>query len=160
MMIERVEEEPKGREMWLLQEENWAVERVASGKPSGRRETETGGVLASWLRRGWSWETEKRSEAEKTPKTARGMERRFLSHLPRHHPNHRKNEPKTKQTHKLTAPPKLSLFSPKTGLPLIILGQSLRSLAMIHAASSFSHVVARGPRKERGHVLVTTGVYA
>ncbi|EWC47065.1 hypothetical protein DRE_03827 [Drechslerella stenobrocha 248] len=44
------------------------------------------------------------------------------------------------------------------GLVLIIAGQTLRSLAMIHAAASFNHHVAY--RKEVDHKLITTGVYA
>jgi protein-S-isoprenylcysteine O-methyltransferase len=41
---------------------------------------------------------------------------------------------------------------------MIILGQTLRSLAMIHASTNFSHAVAFGKRKD--HVLVTDGVYS
>ncbi|KAJ2930174.1 hypothetical protein H1R20_g6911, partial [Candolleomyces eurysporus] len=41
---------------------------------------------------------------------------------------------------------------------MIVLGQTLRSLAMIHASTNFSHAVAFG--KRRGHVLVTNGVYS
>ncbi|KAF3913664.1 hypothetical protein ABW21_db0208938 [Orbilia brochopaga] len=44
------------------------------------------------------------------------------------------------------------------GVSLIITGQTLRSLAMIHASTSFNHHVAY--KKEAGHKLVTTGVYA
>ncbi|KAK6341296.1 hypothetical protein TWF696_008375 [Orbilia brochopaga] len=45
-----------------------------------------------------------------------------------------------------------------TGASLIIIGQTLRSLAMIHASTSFNHHVAY--RKEVGHKLITTGVYS
>ncbi|EED84685.1 candidate protein-s-isoprenylcysteine O-methyltransferase [Postia placenta Mad-698-R] len=44
-----------------------------------------------------------------------------------------------------------------TGIGLVLMGQFLRSAAMIHAASNFSHVVAL--RKLDGHALVTDGVY-
>lgn len=44
-----------------------------------------------------------------------------------------------------------------TGVILVIVGQALRSTAMIHAASNFSHVMAF--RKQEGHVLVTDGIY-
>ncbi|KAI0723237.1 protein-s-isoprenylcysteine O-methyltransferase [Earliella scabrosa] len=43
------------------------------------------------------------------------------------------------------------------GVILVIVGQALRSTAMIHAASNFSHVMAF--RKQEGHVLVTDGIY-
>ncbi|EPS38180.1 hypothetical protein H072_8006 [Dactylellina haptotyla CBS 200.50] len=43
------------------------------------------------------------------------------------------------------------------GLLLVALGQTLRSLAMIHAATSFNHHVAY--RKEVDHRLVTDGVF-
>ena len=45
-----------------------------------------------------------------------------------------------------------------TGIVMVVLGQILRSGAMIHAAQSFSHTVAF--RKLKDHVLVTDGVYA
>lgn len=48
----------------------------------------------------------------------------------------------------------LSLF----GLFLIICGQTLRSAAMIHAASNFSHTIVRA--RDSKHELVTTGVYS
>ncbi|KAI5451907.1 farnesyl cysteine-carboxyl methyltransferase [Naganishia albida] len=44
-------------------------------------------------------------------------------------------------------------------LPILFAAQALRSLAMIHAADSFSHVVSRTRDKQEGHVLVTWGVY-
>ncbi|KAI0921821.1 hypothetical protein AcW1_004305 [Taiwanofungus camphoratus] len=44
------------------------------------------------------------------------------------------------------------------GILLVVLGQALRSTAMIHAATNFSHAVAL--RKLDSHVLVTDGVYA
>ena len=47
----------------------------------------------------------------------------------------------------------------REALPLVCAGQALRSLAMIHAADSFSHVVSRTKDKQEGHVLVTWGVY-
>lgn len=40
----------------------------------------------------------------------------------------------------------------------MLVGQTLRSLAMAHAAESFSHIVATTKRED--HQLVTTGVYA
>ncbi|KAL2188888.1 ICMT-domain-containing protein [Thermothelomyces heterothallicus CBS 203.75] len=43
------------------------------------------------------------------------------------------------------------------GLALVVLGQAVRSVAMIHAGQSFNHVVQY--RRRSGHVLVTTGVY-
>lgn len=47
----------------------------------------------------------------------------------------------------------------RKALPLVCAGQALRSLAMVHAADSFSHVVSRTKEKQEGHVLVTWGVY-
>ena len=44
------------------------------------------------------------------------------------------------------------------GIALVIVGQILRSGAMIHAGTSFSHTVAF--RKLPDHVLVTDGIYA
>ncbi|KAF3915352.1 hypothetical protein AA313_de0205778 [Arthrobotrys entomopaga] len=52
-----------------------------------------------------------------------------------------------------TPPPPLFL----TGLCMVVFGQTIRSLAMIHAAASFNHHVAH--RKEVDHKLVTGGVY-
>ena len=43
------------------------------------------------------------------------------------------------------------------GIAVTLFGQVLRSTAMIHAGSSFSHVIAY--RKLNGHVLVTGGIY-
>lgn len=44
------------------------------------------------------------------------------------------------------------------GLALILTGQLLRSFAMIHASTNFSHALAYTKRED--HTLVTTGVYA
>jgi protein-S-isoprenylcysteine O-methyltransferase len=44
------------------------------------------------------------------------------------------------------------------GIILVIVGQMLRSTAMIHATTNFSHSVAF--QKRNGHRLVTDGVYA
>ncbi|KAK9469922.1 Isoprenylcysteine carboxyl methyltransferase family-domain-containing protein [Lipomyces arxii] len=44
------------------------------------------------------------------------------------------------------------------GLGLVVIGQVLRSMAMIHAASNFSHMIAH--TKTESHKLVTSGVYA
>lgn len=44
------------------------------------------------------------------------------------------------------------------GLALILTGQLLRSFAMIHASTNFSHALAHTKRED--HTLVTTGVYA
>jgi len=43
------------------------------------------------------------------------------------------------------------------GIVLVVLGQVLRSIAMIHAATNFSHAVAY--RKREDHILVTDGIY-
>ncbi|KAI0638117.1 ICMT-domain-containing protein [Trametes polyzona] len=43
------------------------------------------------------------------------------------------------------------------GIVLTVVGQALRSIAMIHAGTNFSHVLAF--RKAQGHVLVTDGIY-
>ncbi|KAL2144574.1 hypothetical protein VTI28DRAFT_8893 [Corynascus sepedonium] len=45
-----------------------------------------------------------------------------------------------------------------TGMVLVILGQAVRSAAMIQAGRSFNHMVQY--QRRSGHVLVTTGVYA
>lgn len=45
-----------------------------------------------------------------------------------------------------------------TALLVIVCGQTLRSLAMVHAGSNFSHAVAR--QKKADHVLVKSGVYS
>ncbi|KAK9455516.1 Isoprenylcysteine carboxyl methyltransferase family-domain-containing protein [Dipodascopsis uninucleata] len=44
------------------------------------------------------------------------------------------------------------------GLILMILGQTLRSMAMVHASSNFSHQIVG--RKSKSHSLVTNGVYS
>ncbi|KAF3938331.1 hypothetical protein ABW19_dt0209724 [Dactylella cylindrospora] len=44
------------------------------------------------------------------------------------------------------------------GIVVVVIGQTLRSLAMAHAATNFNHHIAY--RKEIDHRLVTTGVYA
>lgn len=49
------------------------------------------------------------------------------------------------------------MFSP-IGITLVVAGQFLRSTAMIHASTNFSHSVAF--RKRESHRLVTDGVYA
>lgn len=43
------------------------------------------------------------------------------------------------------------------GMAITVLGQVLRSTAMIHAATNFSHIVAF--RKRQDHQLVTSGIY-
>jgi protein-S-isoprenylcysteine O-methyltransferase len=43
------------------------------------------------------------------------------------------------------------------GMLLTVFGQVLRSTAMIHAASNFSHQIVT--RKEEDHALVTEGIY-
>lgn len=43
-------------------------------------------------------------------------------------------------------------------LPVLLAAQALRTLAMVHAASSFSHEVSRGAKAD-DHTLVTRGVY-
>lgn len=50
-----------------------------------------------------------------------------------------------------------SLFT-LAGIVLIVFGQTMRSLAMIHAHNNFSHILAF--QKRTDHELVTTGVYA
>ncbi|OSD04178.1 protein-s-isoprenylcysteine O-methyltransferase [Trametes coccinea BRFM310] len=52
---------------------------------------------------------------------------------------------------------KLYPYVTAVGVALTLIGQALRSTAMIHAASNFSHVLAY--RKVDGHVLVTDGIY-
>ncbi|KAJ7068379.1 Isoprenylcysteine carboxyl methyltransferase family-domain-containing protein [Mycena amicta] len=44
------------------------------------------------------------------------------------------------------------------GLVLVVFGQTLRSTAMIHASTNFSHAVAF--KKRDSHVLVTDGIYS
>lgn len=53
---------------------------------------------------------------------------------------------------------KSSALAHALGAALILAGQVLRSLAMVHASTNFSHAVAYKKRAE--HELVTTGVYA
>ncbi|KAL9598978.1 MAG: hypothetical protein Q9219_004161 [cf. Caloplaca sp. 3 TL-2023] len=43
------------------------------------------------------------------------------------------------------------------GLASLALGQGIRTLAMVHAATNFNHLVQF--RKKEGHVLVTDGIY-
>lgn len=58
------------------------------------------------------------------------------------------------------------LFSPlyevltetRAGIVFVIIGQALRSMAMIHAATNFSHAIAW--KKLETHKLVTDGIYA
>lgn len=44
------------------------------------------------------------------------------------------------------------------GLAIVLVGQVVRTLAMVHASASFSHHIA--VMKKSDHVLVTTGIYA
>ncbi|PFH52820.1 hypothetical protein AMATHDRAFT_79510 [Amanita thiersii Skay4041] len=44
------------------------------------------------------------------------------------------------------------------GIVLVLFGQSLRSIAMVHASTSFSHTLVY--KKRESHKLVTDGVYA
>jgi len=46
----------------------------------------------------------------------------------------------------------------EVGIVVLVLGQILRSTAMIHASTNFSHSLAF--RKRDSHKLVTDGVYA
>ncbi|KAK9458550.1 Isoprenylcysteine carboxyl methyltransferase family-domain-containing protein [Lipomyces oligophaga] len=57
-------------------------------------------------------------------------------------------------TPSMTGLDQLSLF----GLFLVVLGQLVRSLAMIHASSNFSHIIETNQRQS--HELVTTGIYS
>lgn len=50
------------------------------------------------------------------------------------------------------------IYSCLPGVVLVLVGQVLRSGAMIHAATNFSHQVAF--RKAESHQLVTDGIYA
>ena len=45
-----------------------------------------------------------------------------------------------------------------SGIVLVLFGQALRTVAMIHASTNFSHAVAF--RKAEKHQLVTDGIYA
>lgn len=47
----------------------------------------------------------------------------------------------------------------RTGLVLILIGQFIRTQAMITAAQSFNHKVSTHARKQSDHVLVTQGIY-
>lgn len=49
-------------------------------------------------------------------------------------------------------------FDTASGIAFVAFGQVLRSIAMIHAATSFSHTVAY--RKLDSHTLVTDGIYS
>lgn len=44
------------------------------------------------------------------------------------------------------------------GLVLIVIGQTIRTMAMAHAGTNFNHLVQS--RRKQGHVLVTSGIYA
>ena len=58
--------------------------------------------------------------------------------------------------------PRFPLYKPFpescAGIVLVIIGQALRSMAMIHAATNFSHAIAW--KKLEKHELVTDGIYA
>ncbi|KAL9005845.1 MAG: hypothetical protein Q9188_001394 [Gyalolechia gomerana] len=43
------------------------------------------------------------------------------------------------------------------GFILLVLGQAIRTLAMVHATTNFNHLIQS--RKKEGHVLVTDGIY-
>ncbi|KAL8944644.1 MAG: hypothetical protein Q9216_000341 [Gyalolechia sp. 2 TL-2023] len=43
------------------------------------------------------------------------------------------------------------------GFALLLVGQGIRTLAMVHAATNFNHLIQF--RKKEGHVLVTDGIY-
>lgn len=49
-------------------------------------------------------------------------------------------------------------YASQVGIVLVIFGQALRSAAMIHASTNFSHAVAE--HKRVGHKLVTDKIYA
>lgn len=53
---------------------------------------------------------------------------------------------------------KAGLYISLVGLLVVIAGQTLRSCAMIHAASNFSHTIVKA--RDSAHQLVTTGVYS
>ncbi|KAA8917501.1 hypothetical protein TRICI_000367 [Trichomonascus ciferrii] len=55
-------------------------------------------------------------------------------------------------------PPTCSRVMAGIGFGLVLMGQTVRSLAMVHAASNFSHTIVR--KKHDDHQLVTTGVYS
>ena len=52
----------------------------------------------------------------------------------------------------------LAPYSIEIGVALIVIGQSVRSLAMAEAGTNFNHTPAK--TKEEGHELVTSGIYA
>lgn len=52
----------------------------------------------------------------------------------------------------------LQALNPAAGIVMVVVGQALRSAAMIHASTNFSHSVAF--RKAEAHRLVTDCVYA
>ncbi|KAF8424536.1 S-isoprenylcysteine O-methyltransferase [Tirmania nivea] len=53
---------------------------------------------------------------------------------------------------------RISFFPTILGLALIAIGQSVRTLAMVHAGTNFNHVVQR--QRRPGHTLVKHGVYS
>ncbi|KAI6246765.1 Protein-S-isoprenylcysteine O-methyltransferase [Erysiphe necator] len=59
---------------------------------------------------------------------------------------------------KLFLPKSLQMFSLFCGLFLIIIGQSIRTLAILTAGPSFSHLVAH--QKSKSHVLIQHGIYS
>ncbi|WFD05446.1 protein-S-isoprenylcysteine O-methyltransferase [Malassezia vespertilionis] len=58
----------------------------------------------------------------------------------------------------LFAPLKCSVLAQVAGLCFVAVGQVLRSFAMVHASTNFSHAMAE--KKRESHMLVKTGVYA
>ncbi|KZZ95884.1 Isoprenylcysteine carboxyl methyltransferase [Moelleriella libera RCEF 2490] len=55
-------------------------------------------------------------------------------------------------------PLRLDALAVALGLVLVVMGQAVRSLAMLHAGTSFNHMVQS--RKADSHRLITTGVYS
>jgi hypothetical protein len=113
MMIERMEEQPKGGNVVATKRwtGHWNVRRP---EDNGReKKTETGGVVASRLRRGWSWETEERSEAKETPRRREGwkVDSSLMFHATTQ--TEGRKEPKTKQTQANRPPQTVSLVPPK-----------------------------------------------
>ncbi|KAJ4416432.1 farnesyl cysteine-carboxyl methyltransferase [Gnomoniopsis sp. IMI 355080] len=53
--------------------------------------------------------------------------------------------------------PHLGTLSMLVGLALVVVGQVVRSVAMIQAGPSFNHIVQQTQKQE--HILVTTGIY-
>jgi protein-S-isoprenylcysteine O-methyltransferase len=45
-----------------------------------------------------------------------------------------------------------------SGVLMVLVGQTLRSVAMVHASTNFSHTLA--VKKRTSHILVVDGVYA